>query len=100
MHERLPLQFEKFRLQVPPYESNPGDLHGAFEFTLPRMRMRLRVISSGKDEEYRWEHVSVSCEDRCPIWAEMHLVKQIFWKPEEVVMQLHPAESDYVNCHP
>lgn len=47
-----------------------------------------------------WEHVSVSTATRCPTWEEMCFVKSIFWEPEDVVMQLHPRESEYVNCHP
>lgn len=58
----------------------------------------IRVIASA-DEGEGWEHVSVSLPDRCPTWAEMCLVKGLFWLPEEAVMQLHPPESDYVNNH-
>lgn len=47
-----------------------------------------------------WEHVSVSLPNRCPTWAEMCLVKDLFWEDDEAVMQLHPAKADYVNCHP
>ena len=47
-----------------------------------------------------WEHVSVSLEKRCPTWDEMCMIKEIFWKDEEVVVQYHPAKSEYVNIHP
>ncbi len=47
-----------------------------------------------------WEYVSVSLERRTPTWEEMQMVKEWFWGPEEVVMQLHPARSEYVNMHP
>ena len=47
-----------------------------------------------------WEHVSVSTPGRCPNWKEMCFVKALFWAPDDVVMQLHPAESNYVNNHP
>lgn len=58
---------------------------------------RLCVIASwGRG----WEHVSVSLADRCPTWDEMCHVKAVFWQPQECVMQLHPPEDDYVNCHP
>jgi hypothetical protein len=30
----------------------------------------------------------------------MNYVKRICWDGEDVVMQLHPRESEYVNCHP
>jgi hypothetical protein len=59
--------------------------------------MVLRMISGvGKG----WEHVSVSLERRMPNWREMCFVKDLFWLPEEAVMQLHPPESSYVNNHP
>ena len=47
-----------------------------------------------------WEHVSVSTAVRCPTWEEMCHVKEIFWDPEDVVIQLHPPRSEWVNCHP
>ena len=47
-----------------------------------------------------WEHVSVSYRKRCPTWEEMCAIKAMFWNPEEVVVQYHPRESEYVNQHP
>lgn len=47
-----------------------------------------------------WEHVSVSLPDRCPTWAEMCAVKDLFWDEDDVVMQLHPAKSEHINAHP
>ena len=49
-----------------------------------------------------WEHVSVSLanqQNRCPSWTEVCKVKDVFWDAEDVVMQLHPRQSDYVNVH-
>ena len=47
-----------------------------------------------------WDHVSVSWQNRCPTWEEMAKVKQLFFHPEEVCVEFHPAESEYVNMHP
>lgn len=47
-----------------------------------------------------WDHVSVSHFARCPLWEEMCVVKDLFFKDDEVVMQLHPAKANYVNNHP
>jgi hypothetical protein len=58
----------------------------------------LKVMSSGRDS--KWEHVSVSTQERCPTWDEMHLVKRLFWEDSETVMQLHPPQTNYVNRHP
>jgi hypothetical protein len=57
----------------------------------------LRVIFS---DGIGWNHVSVSLPTRCPSWEEMCYVKNVFFDPEETVMQLHPPESTYVNNHP
>jgi hypothetical protein len=46
-----------------------------------------------------WDHVSVSRKNRCPDWAEMCRVKNLFWEPEEVVVQYHPRKSEYKNWH-
>ncbi|HEX3577551.1 MAG TPA: hypothetical protein VHY33_03220, partial [Thermoanaerobaculia bacterium] len=37
---------------------------------------------------------------RTPTWREMVSVKNECWDDEDVVMQLHPKKSEYVNCHP
>ncbi len=49
-----------------------------------------------------WEHVSVSLgkHRRPPNWTEMCFVKDLFWGPEECVVQFHPPRSEYVNNHP
>lgn len=46
-----------------------------------------------------WDHVSVSFSNRMPTWDEMAEVKRMFFRPDEVVMQIHPAEDTYVNYH-
>ncbi|MDD5328332.1 MAG: hypothetical protein PHY02_11070 [Phycisphaerae bacterium] len=48
-----------------------------------------------------WEHASVSIPQikRTPTWGEMCMVKDLFWLPEETVVQYHPAKQKYVNMH-
>lgn len=49
-----------------------------------------------------WEHVSVSVDSsqrRCPTWSEMSWIKSIFWGQEDVVIQIHPRASEYINHH-
>jgi hypothetical protein len=50
-----------------------------------------------------WEHVSVHVKQgnktRTPVWDEMCFVKDLFWDPEDVVIQIHPKKSEYVNFH-
>lgn len=67
---------------------------------LPRVghRRLLCIISDGVG----WQHVSVSIPgspNETPTWADMCAVKDLFWEPEECVMQLHPPHSQYVNMH-
>lgn len=60
----------------------------------------MRVISSGVSEETGWEHVSVSRPDRCPSWEDMCIIKKLFWRDDETVVQFHPKETSYINNHP
>jgi hypothetical protein len=60
----------------------------------------LTIIANGAELGEDWEHVSVSTPRRPPNWQEMCFVKDLFWDPEEVVMQLHPPRSQWVNNHP
>lgn len=46
-----------------------------------------------------WEHVSVAPKDRnyTPSWDDMCFLKDLFFHPDEWVVQFHPAQSEYVN---
>lgn len=46
-----------------------------------------------------WEHLSVSYQDETPSWDFMQEMKEMFWKDNEVCMQLHPKAEDYINNH-
>lgn len=95
--------------------------NGVFNLESPEPGWRLALIcSDGSDmpELPRWEHVSVHAyrtrvgevtellrrngvpKQRTPTWKEMSYVKRLCWDGEDVVMQLHPRESEYVNNHP
>ena len=47
-----------------------------------------------------WEHVSVSHSNRIPSWEVMCKIKDMFFEDDEIVMQLHPKKSEYINNHP
>lgn len=49
-----------------------------------------------------WEHVSVSPlkKSYIPSWDDMCLIKDIFWKEDEAVIQIHPSKEEYVNNLP
>lgn len=87
--------------------------NGAFLLQSPEPGWQLQVIAadgSGPDgigELGHWEHVSVCARMasgkgrvRIPSWREMCFVKDHFWDKDDVVVQFHPRESEYVNTHP
>lgn len=49
-----------------------------------------------------WEHVSVCPykHSHTPTWDEMCSLKDMFFRDDEVVVQYHPAKSEYVNNMP
>lgn len=92
---------ERYRIRVGAMGSDPGDQFGMFDGIPGPCGRDLRVIASEGDSALGidWEHVSVSPPNRCPNWPEMCYVKDLFFAPEEVVMQLHPAKADHINIH-
>jgi len=80
------------------YNSDDSDENnGAFYIPTPHFHKPLLVIAS---DGLGWEHVSVSLETRCPNWDEMCLLKDLFWDSEDIVIQIHPPKSKYINQHP
>lgn len=49
-----------------------------------------------------WEHVSVSPYKHhvLPSWDDMCRVKDMFWRDDEAVIQIHPPKAQYVNQMP
>ena len=49
-----------------------------------------------------WEHMSVSpyAKRITPDWNTMCQLKDMFWKEDEAVIQIHPPKADYVNNMP
>jgi hypothetical protein len=102
---------EHFRLKKGPMASDfTYGRNGAFVFPSNIAGRNLVVIASdGKDwdaaglDGIPWEHVSVHCfqgkRQFTPTWKEMCFVKDTFWESDDVVIQFHPRESDYVNNH-
>jgi hypothetical protein len=103
MKKHVPLTLQANRIRDGQYGSDESfHLAGAFRLMYPGPPSAMLVVmSSGTGPECDdWEHVSVSADKRCPTWDEMCWVKDLFWNKHEAVMQLHPAESQYVNFHP
>ena len=82
-----------------------GDEPNNGAFTLPSCEPGWLLFLIASDGE-GWEHVSVHAyrdegrKQRTPTWKEMVYCKDLFWDGEDVVMQLHPRKSQYINCHP
>ena len=102
----------KHRVRRGYFGSSPEDgFNGMFEFAIPGEARRVRCIASdGRDLRGseldglpQWQHVSVSfgpdCK-ACPSWALMCQIKELFFESEDVVMQLHPPKSQWINNHP
>ncbi len=96
---------EQYRLATGPMGSDASlGNNGAFiipsPFSARHTRRQLVVIAS---DGQLWEHVSVHAEQGnqqfTPYWDEMAYAKDLFWDGEDVVMQLHPRRSEYVNMH-
>jgi len=88
---------EKYRVLSGLFSSQSTDgNNGCFEVKSIKLKRSLNVIAS--DGEL-WEHVSVSLHDRCPTWEEMCIVKSLFWDDDDLVIQMHPPESDWINNH-
>ncbi len=102
---------EDRRLQRGPMGTSFSDGNNGAFILAPLISNRiLYVIASDGDgwgeaklDGEPWEHVSIHVEEnrkqRTPTWAEMCHVKATFWDAEDVVIQIHPAESHYVNNH-
>lgn len=109
MKDQIPEPIERYRITAGPMATEPHDRHGAFKVPLDRLDCKddyghaQIIVNHGEMEGADgWEHASVTVEKGGPItptWDVMQAVKDLFWEPEERVVQYHPPESEYVSCH-
>lgn len=92
---RLSPKLEDHRIREGKFASVTGAPYGAFEMPGPCGERLTIVAADGRDT--LWEHVSVSTRRRIPNWTEMCFVKDLFWSPQECVVQFHPPRDAYVN---
>lgn len=89
----------QYRERLGPYATEDSDrFRGRFRLTIKGMRV-IVLASDGMG----WKHVSVSLRDyphTTPSWEMMCEIKDLFWEPQDWVIQFHPAKSEYVNTHP
>jgi hypothetical protein len=101
---------EQARITDGPMGSAPRvGQYGAFKVPSPEPGWYLALIcDDGTDaavvESLGWQHASVraarQAQSRTPTWKEMAFVKDLCWDSNDVVMQLHPRKSEYINKHP
>ncbi len=91
---------EKWRVKTGPMGSTQSAGNNG-QFIVRSLKLDYHVLCQASCG-LGWEHVSVSMAtvDRCPTWAEMSVVKSIFWDDDDLVVQFHPPRSEYVNNHP
>lgn len=108
---------EKYRLRSGRLASRSGENFGAFVlkpgFLFGQARRLQVIVTDGQlaaDPAFRWEHVSATVihlpkgstrpQFYIPTWNEMAGLKDLFWDPDDCVMQLHVPRADHVDCHP
>lgn len=95
----------RYRVRRGPYASPDSyGFTGAFlmdlAYTTTSGKAQVESIKIIASDDLGWQHVSVSLNNRpgvCPRWEIMCAVKDLFWEPEDAVMQLHPPRSTYRN---
>ena len=75
----------------------------AYLFRSPISIMNKLYVLASEDGN-RYEHVSAHGVDErgnlyTPHWDEMCYIKDQFFDEEQVVVQIHPKKSQYVNAH-
>lgn len=83
------------KYRVPHHELADDKHNGSFLLKIDGNHYKVIASNGGG-----WEHVSISGKKKPPSWKVMEFVKEMFFEDREVVMQLHVARKDYVNCHP
>ena len=105
MRQNPTKRIERYRFRDGPIGTSEADgANGAF--LIPFGSTMLQVIASDGMEWQEcglptpaWEHVSVSVEGRCPTWDEMAYIKGLFWRDDELVIQMHVPIQQHVNFH-
>lgn len=95
------IYLNRHRLRCGPYASTAEDgFNGVFAFPVAG---EARLVCCIASDGLGWKHVSVRFGPtnlKTPSWEVMAAVKDLFWEPEEWVVQFHPAKSECVNYYP
>ncbi|MDX1429915.1 MAG: hypothetical protein R3282_06490 [Rhodothermales bacterium] len=82
---------EKHRVQLKGYPLGDHQ-NGAFHFPQKGL-MVIASVGAG------WEHVSVSRKTRVPSYEDMVWIAQVFWSPDDCLMQLRVPDKEHINRH-
>lgn len=104
-------QYRRTRNTDSRFDTTVADgMNGIFIMSYPKdSNISFFCIVSDGNEEIPWEHVSARARrlngqgkwhERVPNWDELCFLKDLFWQPDEVVVQYHPKKENYVNIHP
>lgn len=93
---------ERFRATAGPsatdaYHGNNGTFHIPLRDPATNKVHMTRVTASDHEG---WEHVTVSFQTKTPGWEVMVTIKELFWGPEDCVMQFHPPQKEFAKWHP
>jgi len=105
MKKKPPKTVAAYRIRMGPMRSDESyGNNGQFLMPYPdgSSDLLLVQISDGGG----WDHASVTVRTvdgntagRCPTWEEMCYVKEVFFRPDECVVQYHPPKSVNINAH-
>ena len=90
MRKKPQKKAEKYRIKkglLKSYEIYGNNGH--FMIPSPQRGVLFVCVSDGGG----WDHISVSLPNRTPTWKEMCFIKDLFFEPEETVIQYHPPKS-------
>lgn len=92
---------EKFRVTTnhPLASCSSFGNNGYFMIPLSSRSTAFVIISDGNGWDHVSAHIISEGKERTPRWSEMCKIKDLFWSEEDLVVQYHPAKSDYVNEH-
>lgn len=100
---------DEYRMKGHPTWGTTRDMDGDNGLFIIPMGKSLRAMCIASDG-MGWQHVSISLKnagkggklhpiERTPTWAEMCIIKGLFWGDDDVVVQFHPAKENHVSFH-
>lgn len=108
LNKPYPNEVERGRLLTGRYPTEPGDAWGMFILKTEGLEKLRVLVGDGaflaENGKPPWNHVSVSVipafgkvVERLPTWQEMDRVKRLFFTPDTIAVQIHPAEDRHVS---